>query len=326
MEIAKLELCENELLKSEVLFIDGLTRVGKSMFNTLVASLDNVTQPQFVEPLEQIIPMCKTGHMSKNAASSFLRLYFNEKLYNFSLSRNMNFRYNDLTSVHNSTFTKKFFENLSRQDGDEVIDELISDKLIHQYQTHDILTHYELFSSMGINAKIVEIFRNPIDTIHSWHVRGWGTRFDTEDPRGFTTLFKFEGKTLPHYAIGYEEEYFTLNPIGKCVFLHNILLKQSIEEYKKLDEVQKEKFLLLKYEDMLTSPDSELDKICEFLQTTKTEYTPRACKDARVPREVKAEDRVRKYNDIKEAVKPSLLKEIEELVAQYDSNLYGLSS
>ena len=326
MEESKLEICEYELIKKDILFIDGLTRVGKSMMNTLIGSLNGVSHPQFLEPLEQLLPMYRVGHIDKNAMSSFLRLHLNERAYNYALSRNVNFRYDDLTSIHNSTHSKDFFKNLSKEDGSSVIDDLSVDTEVHQFQTHDILTHYSLFLDLNIEVKIIELFRNPIDTIHSWYKRGWGRRFDSEDPRSFTSLFKYKGKTLPHYAIGYEEEYFTLNEMEKCVFLHNILLIKSVGEYKKLIDGQKNSILVLKYEDVLIDPSKEIDKICLFLETTKSKYTEKAFIDARVPRVIKTEDREKKLEEIKNSVKAELFMELNDLVNQYEKNLYGLGN
>jgi len=324
VKTVKRKICEYELSKTKIVFVDGLTRVGKAMLNTLLASLDKVSHPQFLEPLEQLLPMYKTGHMDKNSISSFLRLYLNERFYNYSLSRNLNFRYDDLTSIHNSTSSIDFFKNLSKVDGDVIIEELKNDITIHQFQTHDILTHYSLFLDLNIRVQVIELFRNPIDTIHSWYKRGWGVRFDNEDPRNFTCLFKYNGKTLPHYAIGYEDIYFSLNEMEKCVFLHNILLKKSIQEYHNLLIEQKNNILITKYEDILQNPHTEVDRICTFLQTNKSEYMTKAFKKARVPRTIKKEDRENKLNEIKSYIKKELFDDLIDVVNQYQTNFYGL--
>jgi len=319
-----MELCEYELINDNIVFVDGLTRVGKSMLNILLASLDGVSHPQVLEPLEQLMPMYKTGHMDKNSISAFLRLHLNEKFYNYMLSRNLNFRYDDLTSIHNSSNEIKFYKNLSKIDGETIINELRSDTTLHQFQTHDVLTQYSLFLDLNIEAKIIEIFRNPIDTIHSWYKRGWGKRFDNEDPRSFTSLFKYEGKTLPHYAIGYENIYFSLNEMEKCVFLHNKLLNESLVEYNKLSSEQKYNILILKYEDILEKPDIEIDKICLFLNVNKTEHTSRFMKHARVPRELKLDDRKNKTEEIRRNINIKLFDELMYLSNQYKSSLYDL--
>ena len=324
MEHLNSQICEVDLIKKDIVFIDGLTRVGKSMLNVLVASLDKLSHPQFFEPLEQLLPMYRNGHMDKSSISSFLRLQLNEKFYNYLLSRNLNFRYDDLTSIHNSTNYKAFFKNLSKQDGELVVDELINDNTIHQFQTHDILTQYKFFLDLKINVKIIELFRNPIDTIHSWYKRGWGNRFDKEDPRSFTSLFRYKGKTLPHYAIGCEEKYFSLNEMEKCVFLHNLLLEMSLHEYQKLSNKQKENILLIKFEDVISDPDIEIDRICSFLDSSKTEHTNTAFIKAKVPRDIVLEKREQKLSEIKRAVNQDLFDDLINLENQYNNNLYKI--
>jgi hypothetical protein len=321
MEVNKNQIYEYKLLKPNIVFVDGLTRVGKAMYNKIIASLENMTQPQFLEPLEQLLPMYKTGHIDKNAFSAFLRLHLNERAYNYNLSRNLNFRYDDLTSIHNANDSKGLFKNLSKHDGDEVVEELLNDNIMHQFQTHDILTNHSLFLDLNLGVKIIEVIRNPIDTIHSWYKRGWGERFDQEDPRSFTCLIKSNGKNLPHYAIGYEEKYFTLNKMEKCVFLHNKLLNQSIQEYSKLSNIEKENILILRYEDMLKNSEIEIDKICLFLNTKKTEYTQKAMIDAKVPRIAVDTDRENKLNDISKHVSKELFDELTELTNIYENKI-----
>jgi hypothetical protein len=319
--IKKNQICEYELLKSNIVFVDGLTRVGKAMYNRIIASLQDMTQPQFLELLEQLLPMYKTGHIDKNAFSAFLRLHLNERAYNYNLSRNLNFRYDDLTSIYNANNFKKLFKNLSKNDGDEIVEELLNDKMIHQFQTHDVLTDYSLFLDLNLGVKIIEVIRNPVDTIHSWYKRGWGKRFDQEDPRNFTCLFKNNGKTLPYYALGYEEKYFTLNEMEKCIFLHNKLLNQSIQEYNQISNNQKENILILRYEDMLNNPEIEIDKICLFLNTKKTEYTQKAMIDARVPRVTVDTDRKNKLDDIRKQANKELFDELTELTHIYENKI-----
>lgn len=325
MESIKQDLCEYDLLTKDIVFVDGLTRVGKAMYNRVIASLLNMSHPQFLEPLEQLLPMYKTGHIDKNAFSAFLRLNLNERAYNHALSRNLNFRYDDLTSVHNSNNYRELFKNLSKEDGNSVITELNTNKTIHQFQTHDILTHYSLFLDLDIDVQIIEVIRNPIDTIHSWYKRGWGSRFDNEDPRSFTSLFKYKGKTIPHYVLGMEDEYLKLNEMEKCVFMHNLLLKKSIKEYKQLSEKQKNNILILEYENMLNQPLEELNKICLFLNVEKTEYTEKAMLDARVPRKNKAISTDNKLDDIKGMVNIKLFNELIVLSNEYENN-YNLDS
>lgn len=320
----KSELSETDLLSQQILYVDGLTRVGKSMVNLILSSLSKVSHPQFIEPLEQLMPMYTSGHITRNALSSFLRLHLNERFYNFALSRNLNFRYSDLTSIHNSKSPTEFLKNLSLNDGDAVINHIRESETILQFQTHDLLTHYDSFLDLRIGGKVIELFRDPVETIHSWYKRGWGTRFDSEDPRSFTSLFKCAEGTLPHYVLGYEHEYFKLNPMEKCVFMHNLLLKKSCEQYLKLNQKEKNNILLLRYEDILVDPNNELLTICRFLNCEVTSHTVQALSNARLPRKIDPSLRDLKLLDIKNAVKSCLYEDLLETSQHYVTNFYEL--
>ena len=324
MEIVKREICEYALLANNIVFVDGVTRTGKSMLNLLIASLDRVSHPQFIEPLEQLMPMYKTGHVDLNAISSFMRLHLNERIYNYQLSRNLNFRLDDLTSIHNSSNSKEFIRNLSKTDGDDVVKNLGLSDVIYQFQTHDILTHYDTYLKLGLNTKLIEIIRNPIDTIHSWFKRGWGKRFDSADPRSGTCLFRYKNRTIPHYVVGSEDRYLELNEMEKCVFMHNKLINESIKQYELLTKQQKSSILLIKFEDCLVSPTAVIDRISFFLKTNPTDTTHKAYSDARVPREINDNDRSIKLSDIKDNVNDELYEEVVILTSLYEQFSYGM--
>lgn len=318
MELTEKKLYEYQIVSDNILFVDGVSRTGKAMLNNLLLGFDNISSIQFINAMEQLMPMYIHGKLDKNAFSAFLRLYFNENFYNYQLSRNINFRYDDLTSVHRTKNPTDFYKNLAKQDGDAIIDELISEKTLFQFQTHDLLTHYSSFLELGIHAQVIELFRHPVDTIHSWYSRGWGKRFDNVDPRSATTLFQYEGHVIPHYVIGYEEKYINLNEMEKCVFMHNLLVRKSIREYNKLSESEKKKILILRYEDLLVHPENEIEKMSNFLKIEKTPHMIKSMLDARVPRILDASKRSLKAKEIQSLVKDEIMNDLLELANDYE--------
>ena len=321
------KICEYDLFTKKIIFVDGVTRVGKTMLCTLLAYVRNVSTPQMIAPLEQLLPMYGTGHMDRNALSAYLRLLFNERLYNFNLSRNANFRYDDLTSVHTSYRTKELYKNLGKADGQEIIDDMVKDTDIFQFMTHDLLTHYSLFKDLNINAKVLELLRHPVDTIHSMYVRGWGERWDNEDPRSFTTLYKFGEKTIPHYVLGVEEKYLGLNPVEKCLFVHSRLIEKTLSQYQQLSAEEKKQILLVNFENILQEPSHEIDRICCFIDSEPSEYIEKAFHDARLPRAFNSSaEREKKLMFIKDNVSNSLYQSLLSLAARYESNCYDIEN
>ncbi len=325
MDVKQTTVYEYALITDKIVFADGISRTGKAMISNLLLGFDKMSSVQFINPFEQLMPMYMHNKITKDAMSGFLRLFFNENFYNYKLSRNINFRYDDLTSIYNTNNPIEFHKNLSKKDGDAIINELLNETLYFQFQTHDLLTHYSKFLELNIDAYVIELLRNPIDTVHSWHKRGWGTRFDQVDPRSGTTLFQYKNKTIPHYAIGNEEYYLKLNPMEKCVFMHNSLQKKSIFEYKKLTAEQKNKILLIKYEDMIDDPNLQLNKISEFLNLKITSHMTKMMKDAKVPRIINTQDRNIKLEEIKNNVSQDIYNDLLKLAYEYETNFYTLN-
>ena len=327
MKNSKSQISETEVLTKNIVFVDGITRVGKTMLCNVLAYIRNVSPSQMIDPLEVLLPMYVTGHIDRNAVSAFLRIYLNKQFYNFKLSRDVNFRYDDLTSVHNSYRTKELFQNLHKADGDAVIDELRNDADIFQFMTHDLMTHYSFFKDLNIDVKVLELMRHPVDTVHSWYARGWGERFDNDDPRSGTTLYKYGDKTIPHYALGAEDQYLNLNPMEKCVFMHNRLINKTLIQFGQLSLDEKSKILLLKFEDILQQPSHQIERICHFLDSEPTEYIDKALHDARLPRIYNPNaEQEKKLMFIKDNCNDALFQELLSLSSQYETNCYDMES
>lgn len=322
----KNNIFEYQMITDKVIFADGLTRSGKALLSNILLGFENVSSIQVLDILEQILPMFSNNKISKNATSSILRLYLNQNFYHYKLSRNLNFRYDDLTGIHNTSNPKQFYKNLNKKDDDDVIDELFKKDIYFQFQTHEILAQYSSFLELNIEAIIIEIFRHPIDTAHSWYKRGWGTRYDKADPRSFTTLFNYGGNIIPFYVIGHEEEYIKLNEMEKCIFMHNILVKASIEQYKKLNLKLRKKIHILKYEDLLSNTNNEVDKISQFLNLKKNSYMNEIIDNKIIIQSKKVPTRVEKLDEIKKNTDIKFYNDLVSLSEYYDDNFYDLEN
>ena len=314
------KLYQYDLINENILFVDGLTRVGKTALNQLISGITGVSHPQVFELLEQICPMVLEGEITKEGASALIRLQLNERAYNYELSRNLNFRKTDLTSVHNSQHPEDFFKKLDLVDGDQVLKS--RKEVIHQFLTHDLLVNFEVIRSLRLPFKMVEVYRNPIETIHSWHSRGWGYRFDQADLRSFTTLFETDNKVVPHYFLGLKENYFECNEVEKCVLMHNHLIRKSISEFDKLGKKEKERIYLVCYEDVLSSPLPMVSKIANFLGCEPSNQMDRYLKIADLPRKQKKAMLAQKREVVFNAIRPHIAKDLREVEALYFDQRY----
>ena len=304
-----------------LVFIDGITRSGKSMLSGIIPSLKKMEHIQFCTELEMIISGLSLGGLTPEYAKAFLRIYFNEHSYNLQLSRNVNFRPGDQTGVDNYSDPKVYYERLKRVEGDDAVEQ--SQKGINHIpiQTHDLMVNLSYLNQMDINYKMISLWRHPIDNIYSWWTRGWGERFNN-DPRGFSILINGREELLPWYAAGFESELCELNPMEKCIRIATDLLERAVNQYR--ESPCKEKIHILTFEDFCHRPDVELSKICTFLNTEVSEHTPRYLKEARFPRELNSADRDKKRERFKESVSPESYERLMDNCSQYESDFYRL--
>lgn len=318
----KIEYGFYESLARKIIFIDGITRCGKSTFSGIIPSLKDAEILSFVPTLEQIVPAMAFGSIEPEYARSLMNLFFNELAYNAQLSRYVNFRPKDQSGVANYKDPKVYEDRLHREDGDGIVESIRTSRHYLVYQAHDMLVNLDHFNKLQLNYWMISLWRHPVDNIHSWWKKGYGTRHE-DDPRCFTLTVQYQGKNFPWYAAGREKECLKLNPMELCVFFATDLIERSVEQYKQNPQSHS-RIHILTFEDFCQETDREIDKICEFLQTERTEHTEAFMKKANCPRILDPKDRERKLMDFEQDISKEFFSRLLQVSEAYENNLYGL--
>ncbi len=310
-----------ENIAKKVVFIDGVTRCGKSLLTNILPSLDPVEHIQFFTLIEQILPGVAHGVVDLSYARSFVRTMMNENIYNMRLGRSVNFRYDDQSGIMNYKYPKVYFRRLGEAEGDSIVKDLRRAKAYFPFQTHDAMVHLDILTKLEIDFFMIELFRNPIDNIYSWWTRGWGERFGN-DPRAFTLTMECNGVKLPWHCKGLERKWISANPMERCIIAAVDLIRKSVEQYRGASK--RERILLMRFEDFVAFPDKEVGRICQFLDVCPTDLTPWFIHQARCPRLIDLKARQRKFAKFKRGVRPTILKQLLELTDHYESSFYDL--
>ena len=311
----------HENIAKNIIFVDGLTRSGKTSLNNILPSLENFEHTRVFTILDLIVPGLSFGSMDEEYAKAYIRISFNEMAYNNLISRNTNFRYDDATGIFNYKEPSVYFKRLGKEEGEIVVEELRNGKHFIPIRTHEQLVNLEYLNKLDIDYKMLAIFRNPIDVSHSWWVRGLGSRYG-KDPRAFTITIKYNDEGIPWYCRGVEQEWLHLNSYERCVMIVMNLIKRAVQQYKKT--LEKDRIHIFTYEDFVQRTEEELKRICDFIGTGTTVYTPQALLKARCPRALDADDRKRKLAEFEANVKKDLLDKLLTLSESYERHLYGL--
>jgi hypothetical protein len=310
-----------ENISRNVVFIDGITRCGKSLFSNVIPTFLNTEQIQFIALLEHVVPALSLGAISAEYAKSSMRSLMNELAYNMLIARNVNFRPSDQTGVLNHPNGKEYFTRLSKDDGDGVVEELRKHDRLFPFMTHDMMVNLEYLDLLEIDYKMIHIYRHPIDNIYSWFTRGWGERYQN-DPRSFTLSIGCQEQVLPWYCAGYEEEWLALNPMERCIRTAADLIERSIVQHKKAANAHR--IHALTFENFVENTETEMEKIHTFLGTQPTPWTNHFLTKARCPRILDSSDRSRKLQAFKEGVSEKLFERLEALSERYEKGVYGL--
>ena len=306
-----------------LVFIDGITRCGKSALSKVVPSLTRMEHIQFAEELELIVSGLSLGGLRTDYAAAFLRSHLNQKSYNLHISRNLNFRPADQTGVVNYKYPKLYQERLTLEEGPKNVERCRNSDHYLPMQTHDLLANIGLIQNLGLDFRMLSLWRNPVENIYSWWTRGWGERFNNRDATNFSLLIEDEEKNVyPWYVAGSHRQTLELNSPEKCISVACEMINRCVEGYQ--NQADKGRVLLMFFEDICIDPNLELERICNFLNVETTEHTAPALSQARFPREIVQSQIDEKILAFRNAVRPALFDRLMQTQEDYLSNRYGL--
>ena len=304
-----------------IVFIDGVSRVGKTALSSIMTIYKKSEVLQFCHPLEHILPAYSLKHISKSFSKSYINTHFNEAIYNTFINRSLNIRKNELTSIYSHDGIKNYKKRLLSIDGESVIKRLKKTKNFFPFMSHDLMVNYFKLKDFNLNFKLIEIYRNPVDTVMSWYNRGWGTRF-INDSKSWTLSLNYKSKLVPWYSAGYEKKYLKSSELERCVLNVIDLTQRSINNHRKIGK--NKKIFVMTFEDLLVNTVTIINKLKKFLNSNYIKDPERYLKKARLPRKYDYGKTTRNKNYLKKKINPKLFLKLDKLEKAYVKNTYGI--
>jgi len=312
-------LFREKFYEQPVVLVDGITRTGKSMLGPILTSFEGVELERMEIILERIPQLFMMGKISEDAAISLLRIEVQMKLYESMISRNINFRFGDHSSVFSQAKKLEYIKRAFRKEGDEVVERIKKEKPLFQVQQHDVLGISEIyFKSFGKSLRIIEMIRHPIDVVYSQFKRGYGSREDN-DPRIWAFTINFKGHILPWFCQGIEDEYISCEKaIDKVILSYNERSRRLWKTYDNLNHEDRSNVLIVPFEKFVTSPLPYIKKIENFIGRKCSKSIEKTLKKANCPRILKEEEMVSKLEEIKNIASEKYLKMLNQLCEDYN--------
>lgn len=267
----------------KTVFVDGLFGCGKTMLAPIVSSFDRVELLSYSYEIEYICSLHHLGKITADAAETMVRMFTDLRLYNLMMSRDVNFRMSDLSSVFRSPNPMKYFRRLFNKGNETVPDQIKNEKPILHFTTHNLLPiSSPIFRALGERVAIISVVRHPLYMIRQQILNVENL---LEDPRDFTIYFDWKGRSLPFYCRGWEDEYVRSNSTDRAILYMEKLTELSQKARTNLSE----NVLTICFENFVINPEPDLARIEKLMGSQIVSATRKMLKKQKVPRSKIAE-------------------------------------
>jgi hypothetical protein len=316
------KLFMKQAITPRLLLVDGLSRTGKMLTAKLASHLRRVEYFQISGPVDHIHILWHLGHLDDGAASSYLRLELDMKIYDRVVGRDLNLRYQDASSLHRAPDFPMYLRRAIEPDVDitdriKVMERFKQEGRYPFFFTHEALPNIELFFSTAKLLKVIEVVRHPADLAFSWERRGWGNRWG-EDPLAVIPAVDFNGKPLPWFAAEWAEEYLAMTPTDRVIQSILVLTGMCRDSIARLSARKKSCIHFIAYENLLTSTETEIGRLASFLETEPFETIPELMTRERLPAQPNTAAVREKLAALRESASPELYDRLVDAGRAYE--------
>ena len=270
-------------LAPKVVFVDGMLGCGKTMLSPIVGSLPRVELLQYLYELEYTCALDSLSLIDRSASVMLIRMLTDLRLYNLMMSRDINFRRGDLSSVFMNARKWRYLLRLVRNGNEHVLPRIEAERPILHVATHHLLAFAApIVEGLGSRGVIVEVIRHPLYMIRqqALNMGRYG-----EDVRDFTVWHsEGTGAPVPYFAAGWEERFREANSWERAIlFMDN--WKRQCEEFRRANaEWWDRQVIIVPFETYVLDPAPYMSRIERALATTADRATYKMMRKQRVPR------------------------------------------
>jgi hypothetical protein len=331
-------------LAEKIVFIDGLPGCGKTLFSSLVTAFERVEKITYSYEIEHLCAIYHLKRAEQDAVVAMIRMLTDLIIYDYMMSRNVNCRPSDLSSIFKHPNKLKYIKRFFLK-GDMVVPaRVIEEKPILPITVHNLLSIASpIFKALGNRVVFIEIVRHPLYMIIQQALNNELMVFNVRD---FTIYYEYQKKTMPWYTLGWEEEFINANNVEKAIlFIDKVGLMMNNSR----DEINNEnpgRILTIPFEKFVTNPDLYMNQLETIMDSRINKTTLKMLKKQNVPRQKvsdgipleiykrcgwvppkaglseKKEFQVRRQFAV-ENVSPEILKILDRLCAEYEKVYMG---
>ena len=271
----------NKLAKN-IIIVDGFSATGKKLICTYLQTFSRVQKMEVNQIFGQIANLQTFKKIEKQSACAILNIFADTLLQNTLLSRDINFRPYDGSSVF-KTFNKfDYFKRLLVKDGDNIFKLIENNKPILNIMTHYGMPSIDIFfEAFQDRLKFISCVRHPVYSFDHWlyileNIKKNNKRFSTLN---INTLDENE---IPWYFIKSKKD-FNQNPgdilIDKLLFLDTLINQNT----KKIPYEYQKNILEIPFENFIMDSMNYQNIISKFINDKPTKHSFKYLKNEKLP-------------------------------------------
>lgn len=277
-----MKIVRNSPLDSKIVVLDGISGTGKTMFSKIIGAFEGMQVGQFDYTFEWLQISASLGLIEIDVAEELVKYLVDQKLYDSMISREVNFRPTDLSSVlSNPTDSLKYIGQLFMPDGQDVFDRILREDPSLFLITHHLFEPLSVArSSLGDRLRIIESVRHPFYLIHHWEevVKLFG------QTRDFSLVVEQNASRSPWWAKSWCDDFLT-NNITENSVKSICSLMNPIIEYTNSNAKETTKCIqLIPFEFFVLDPNEFIYEIELFLEKKPSKTLGSVLIDQRIPR------------------------------------------
>ncbi|OGQ05098.1 MAG: hypothetical protein A3F82_02290 [Deltaproteobacteria bacterium RIFCSPLOWO2_12_FULL_44_12] len=300
-------------MAQEVVFVGGLGGCGKTMLTPIIGSLERVEIQKYNYVIEHVCTLHSLDRIDDDVATTLIQMQVDLDIYNMMMSRETNFRFQDLSSIFKNPGTWRYLRRLFQAGDDAIPDRIQSERPILHITMHDLMQRAGiLFLALHDQVRFINLVRHPLYMVKQWYVN-FDTLFDAKSSREFSIWYEYRGENLPWFVREWEEKYIAASKMDKMIWLLARHLEHCDRVYHSIPHHQTSQILTIPFEHFVLDPWPYMKQIEKLLGVHMTRRTYKEMKRQKVPRKMIAEGIdlpiYRKYG----WEPPKTLTEIEEM-------------
>lgn len=269
----------NGLFEENILLVTGTCRAGKTLLSKLLASTRNIEWVEEPYTLLLLPVLTGIGYITPDLFSLIFPAVCKELISDHILLRNGNFRANDLSSIWNYKEGSEIFERLVNINSRNEVKKYIKDKnKVFLLDIPEVLPFTNLIRNCCKNVLIIHVVRNGYDVASAVTEKQWFSDNNLKcinQNMPYRSYVQNERKSDIHIPwwieYGEEESFITASMFERGMMYWSGILGRSV--LKNEEQYIPQYDVLVKYEDLVESPDDVLKTLSQYTKIRETTLT-----------------------------------------------------